>query len=104
MRDLREGKVRYATAMDSFAARSARRMASADARITAAGKLLMRDSEPFYIRGVTYGTFAPDENGDQFPPQAQVIADFRNIAANGFNTLRTYTVAPPRVLDAAAAR
>ena len=28
---------------------------------TAAGKLLTRNGEPFYLRGVTYGTFAPDQ-------------------------------------------
>ena len=74
----------------------------ADAPVVAAGKLLLRDGRPFYIRGVTYGTFAPDEKGDQFPSQEKVTADFRAIAANGFNTLRSYTVPPDRVLDAAS--
>ena len=72
------------------------------ARAVAAGKLMLRDGQPFYIRGVTYGTFAPDEKGDQFPSQEQVTSDFRAIAANGFNTLRSYTVPPARVLDAAS--
>ena len=70
--------------------------------VVAAGKLLMRNGEPFYLRGVTYGTFAPDESGDQFPPQKQVLADFRAISANGFNVVRSYTVPPARVFDAAA--
>ena len=39
------------------------------APVVAAGKLLTRNGEPFYLRGVTYGTFAPDESGDQFPSQ-----------------------------------
>ncbi len=72
------------------------------APVVAAGKLLTRNGEPFYLRGVTYGTFAPDERGDQFPRQKQVLADFRAMAANGFNVVRTYTVPPARVLDAAA--
>jgi GT2 family glycosyltransferase len=72
------------------------------APVVAAGKLFMRNREPFYLRGVTYGTFAPDENGDLFPSQLQVLADFRAIAVNGFNVVRTYTIPPPRVLDAAA--
>jgi hypothetical protein len=68
------------------------------ARVIAAGKLLMRNREPFYLRGVTYGTFAPDENGDQYPSQPRVLTDFRAIAVNGFNVVRTYTVPPARVL------
>lgn len=72
------------------------------APVLAAGKLLMRNGEPFYLRGVTYGTFAPDERGDQFPAQKKVLADFRAISANGFNVVRSYTVPPARVLDAAA--
>jgi hypothetical protein len=33
------------------------------------GKFLFVDKEKFYVKGVTYGTFAPDENGLQFPPK-----------------------------------
>ncbi len=47
------------------------------ARAVAAGKLLLRDGQPFCIRGVTYGTFAPDEKGDQFPSQEQVTPRMR---------------------------
>src|SRR3954471_15931887 len=59
--------------------------------------------ERFLVKGVTYGTFAPDAQGYQFPPISQAIADFRQMAALGVNTVRTYT--PPRrdMLDAAAA-
>jgi GT2 family glycosyltransferase len=74
-----------------------------DTRVTAAGKLFIRNGAAFYLRGVTYGTFAPDENGDQFPSREQAAADFRAIAANGFNTVRTYTCPPRWLLDEAAA-
>ncbi len=52
--------------------------------------------------GVTYGTFAPDAQGYQFPDPAQVAEDFRQMARLGINTVRTYT--PPRIdlLDEAA--
>ena len=60
--------------------------------------------ERFLVKGVTYGTFAPDAQGYQFPAIKQVTADFRQMAALGINTVRTYT--PPRreLLDAAARR
>src|SRR3954449_6081089 len=59
--------------------------------------------ERFLVKGVTYGTFAPDAQGYQFPPISQVIADFRQMAALGINTVRTYTAPRRDVLDAAAA-
>jgi glycosyltransferase involved in cell wall biosynthesis len=71
------------------------------APVIAAGKLMMRNGEPFYIKGITYGTFGPDENGDQFPPRKRVLADFRAMAANGFNVVRCYTLPPRRIFDAA---
>ena len=54
------------------------------------------------IKGVAYGTFAPDEQGYQFPSLAQISEDFRLMAELGINTVRTYT--PPRqdLLDEAA--
>jgi GT2 family glycosyltransferase/DNA-binding beta-propeller fold protein YncE len=83
------------------AARRASRPASA-ARIATDGKFLRLEDERFLVKGVTYGTFAPDEGGYQFPPIEQIAADFRQMADLGLNTVRTYT--PPRrdLLDAAA--
>jgi GT2 family glycosyltransferase/DNA-binding beta-propeller fold protein YncE len=76
---------------------------SSAARIVTDGKFLKAGEDRFLVRGVTYGTFAPDAQGYQFPPLPQVIADFRQMAELGINTVRTYT--PPRreMLDAAAA-
>ncbi|MBI3492891.1 MAG: glycosyltransferase, partial [Acidobacteria bacterium] len=56
----------------------------------------------FLVKGVAYGTFAPDAEGYQFPSCQQVAEDFRQMASLGINTVRTYT--PPRrdLLDAAA--
>ena len=72
------------------------------ARIVTDGKFLRAGDERFFVKGVTYGTFAPDTNGYQFPSLQQVVADFRQMASLGVNTVRTYT--PPRrdMLDAAA--
>ncbi len=66
------------------------------------GKFLQVGGRRWFVKGVTYGTFAPDEAGDQFPPLDRVRADFARMAASGINTVRVYT--PPReaLLDAAA--
>ena len=80
------------------------------ARIVTDGKFLRAetpgaeaaDGVRFLVKGVTYGTFAPDADGYQFPALHQVAEDFRMMAGLGINTVRTYT--PPRrdLLDEAA--
>lgn len=65
------------------------------------GKFLAVGDERLWLKGVTYGTFAPGEDGAPYPGAAQLDADFRAMAQNGVNAVRTYTVPPPRVLDAA---
>ena len=66
------------------------------------GKFLQVDGRRFLVKGVTYGTFAPDEHGAQFPPLARVDTDFAAMAAAGLNTVRTYTPPSEAVLDLAA--
>ncbi|MDX2046785.1 MAG: glycosyltransferase [Chitinophagaceae bacterium] len=66
------------------------------------GKFITLGDEKFYIKGVTYGTFAPDENGDQFPPEHVIWKDFSLMAFNEINSVRTYTVPPRYLLDIAA--
>lgn len=67
-------------------------------RVVAAGKFfqLGDSSAPFRLRGVTYGPFAPDA-------PSRVEADFKHIAALGFNTVRLYEIPDQATLDAAAA-
>lgn len=67
------------------------------------GKFLAVDGERLWVRGVTYGTFAPDATGERFPGDAQVAADFAAMAAAGITTVRVYTVPSRRILDAALA-
>jgi O-antigen biosynthesis protein len=64
------------------------------------GKFLGFDGERFYVRGITYGTFAESELG-LFPGRERVREDFAAMAAVGCNTVRTYTVPEPEVLDLA---
>jgi hypothetical protein len=70
-------------------------------RAQVVGKFLAVGEERLWLAGVTYGTFAPGEDGAPYGERAQVEADFRAMAANGVNALRTYTVPPRWLLDAA---
>ena len=65
------------------------------------GKFLAVAGRRLWVRGATYGTFAPGPDGEQFGPEWQVESDFEAMAANGINAVRTYTVPPRAVLDAA---
>src|SRR5262249_58964938 len=63
------------------------------------GKFLAVGTRRFLVKGVAYGTFAPDADGSQFPSSARIAQDFTLMAAAGINTVRTYTVPPISVLD-----
>jgi GT2 family glycosyltransferase/sugar lactone lactonase YvrE len=73
-----------------------------ESRIATDGKFLRAGAERFLVKGVTYGTFAPDANGYQFPSPRQVAEDFRLMAELGINTVRVYTPPKPDLLDQAA--
>jgi GT2 family glycosyltransferase len=66
-----------------------------------AGKFLFAGDEKLFVRGVTYGPFAPNEDGEDYPSRDVVAADFALMAASGANTVRTYTVPPRWLLDLA---
>ena len=66
------------------------------------GKFLDVDGRRFLVKGVAYGTFAPDAEGAQFPPPERIEQDLALMASVGFNAIRTYTVPPGVLLDAAA--
>ena len=53
------------------------------------------------VRGVTYGPFRPGENGGDYYGPESVERDFAQIAANGLNAVRTYTVPERWLLDTA---
>ena len=67
-------------------------------RVRVDGKFLSAGDARFLLKGVTYGTFAPDDNGLQFPAIDRVRSDFAAMAAAGVNTVRVYT--PPADLAA----
>ncbi|MGD2074655.1 MAG: glycosyltransferase [Gammaproteobacteria bacterium] len=68
------------------------------------GKFLFLGEEKLWVKGVTYGTFRPDEKGVQYPTPEQVARDFEQMTAHGINAVRTYTVPPRWLLDLASAR
>jgi GT2 family glycosyltransferase len=65
------------------------------------GKFLYVENAKLWVRGVTYGTFRPGPNGQEHHDPKTVERDFVQMAGNGFNAIRTYTVPPRWVLDAA---
>lgn len=74
-----------------------------DCRPRVAGKFLYTGDRKLYVRGVTYGTFRPGADGrEQFDPE-QVARDFAEMREAGVNAVRTYTVPPRWLLDAARA-
>ena len=65
------------------------------------GKFLAVDGRRVLIKGVAYGTFAPDGEGGQFPSAERMAQDFALMGAAGINTVRTYTPPSPVLLDEA---
>jgi GT2 family glycosyltransferase len=65
-----------------------------------AGKFFFVGDEKLWVRGASYGPFRPHDGSEYGAPSA-VEADFKQMAANGLNTIRTYTVPPTWLLDLA---
>ena len=72
-------------------------------RVTLDGKFFRLGEEKFYIKGVAYGPFAPNEEGEHFPARTQVKRDFEMIRELGANVLRVYYAPPRWLLDMALA-
>jgi GT2 family glycosyltransferase len=72
-----------------------------DIRPYVRGKFLWAGGEKLYVRGATYGTFRLDAEDHEIHDRSQVERDFAAMAENGVNTVRTYTVPPRWLLDAA---
>ncbi|HEX5367535.1 MAG TPA: glycosyltransferase [Acidimicrobiales bacterium] len=70
-------------------------------RVAVDGKQFRVGADRFRFAGVTYGTFAARADGELYPDAAQVRADLVAMAAAGFTVVRTYTVPPADVVDAA---
>jgi glycosyltransferase involved in cell wall biosynthesis len=62
------------------------------------GKFLYVGEEKMYLRGVTYGAFRPDEDGNEFRNLEVIDQDFALMAANGITSVRIPHTTPPRSL------
>src|SRR6266446_5035269 len=56
-----------------------------DSPLRVQGKFFFVGDEKLYVRGVTYGTFRPNEQGEEFPPLKVVNRDFARMVATGVN-------------------
>ena len=72
-------------------------------KITARGRFFFNNDEKFFLKGVTYGPFAPSRQEVPFPDPARVESDFTLMTRLGANCLRTFTPPPGWLLDMAAA-
>jgi beta-galactosidase/beta-glucuronidase len=77
---------------------------SLGSRISIDGKFLSADSDTYFVRGVTYGAFRPDESGREYADDRLIARDFAQMAALGINTVRIPHAVPPRSLLDIAAR
>ena len=93
-----------ADSADKISARNALARRRTLGRPQVRGKFLFLGEEKLWVRGVTYGTFRPDESGANYPSPDVVERDFAAITMAGLNALRLYTVPPTWLLDLAAAQ
>jgi GT2 family glycosyltransferase len=62
------------------------------------GKFFACGGQRLRVKGVTYGPFAPNIDGEPFPARGLVAGDFEQMSARGINALRTYHLPPEWLL------
>jgi O-antigen biosynthesis protein len=71
------------------------------ARLVPHGKYLFDGAQKFYIRGVSYGPFAPNSRGERYPEPERAAADFALMKRLGANVIRLYVPPPPWMIEEA---
>jgi cellulose synthase/poly-beta-1,6-N-acetylglucosamine synthase-like glycosyltransferase len=71
------------------------------ARLVPRGKYLFDGAQKFYIRGVSYGPFAPNSRGERYPEPERAAADFALMRRLGANVIRLYVPPPAWMIEAA---
>lgn len=70
-------------------------------RVEVAGKFLRLGTEKFFVKGFSYGPFAPNSDNEALPERDQLRRDFAHIRELGANTIRVYFPPPAWLLDEA---
>ncbi len=70
-------------------------------RVRRDGKFFRLGTEKFYVKGVTYGPFEANPDGELLPTREQAAKDFAQIRDLGANTIRIYHTPPTWFLDLA---
>ncbi|MEY2518786.1 MAG: hypothetical protein QOF24_545 [Verrucomicrobiota bacterium] len=71
--------------------------------IRAVAKFFFEEDRKFFVKGVTYGPFKPDNEGHYLGPPDQVQRDLAQMREIGLNVIRIYHVPPRWFLDSCAA-
>ncbi len=74
------------------------RIINNNSKIEVRGKFIFHGDEKFHVKGVTYGAFEPDSNGQEYFDIDKIDSDFAMMARSGFNTVRIPHTTPPRYL------
>src|ERR1700739_1102569 len=72
-------------------------------RIRAVAKFFFEGEQKFFVKGVTYGPFKPDAEGNYFGRPEQVEIDLALMREIGLNLVRVYHPPPRWFLDRCAA-
>lgn len=59
-------------------------------RVTVGGKFFCQGTEKFTLRGISYGPFRPNQQGEPFPEALHLSQDLTHLRELGFNTVRLY--------------
>lgn len=70
-----------------------------NSRIRPAAKFFLEGDKKFFVKGVTYGPFKPDAEGNYLGRPEQVDADLALMRQAGLNVVRIYHAPPPWFLD-----
>ncbi len=73
-------------------------------RVSVDGKFFRLGGRKFHVKGITYGPFAPNAQGEMFASPEQTVRDLQQMAGLGANVLRLYHIPPRWFLDLAAER
>jgi GT2 family glycosyltransferase len=75
---------------------------TANSRIRPVAKFFFESDEKFFVKGITYGPFKPDAEGNYLGRPEQVDADLALMRQIGLNVVRIYHVPPRWFLDRCA--